>query len=69
MRSLAENGGMSADDIGHITLLIQDYDDLAVIDKEWCAMFPDPNDRPARQIMRMGAQRKSRVQFHMIAAN
>ena len=49
-------------------LLIQDYDDLAVIDKEWCEVFPDPNDRPARQVMRMGVQRKSRVQFHMIAA-
>jgi 2-iminobutanoate/2-iminopropanoate deaminase len=69
VRSLAENGGMSADDIAHITLLIQDYDDLAVIDKEWCEMFPDPNDRPARQIMRMGVQRKSHVQFHMIATN
>ena len=69
VRSLAENGGMSADDIGHITLLIQDYDDLSVIDKEWCEMFPDPNDRPARQIMRMGVQRKSRVQFHMSADN
>ena len=69
VRSLAESGGMSADDIGHMTLLIQDYDDLAVIDKEWCEMFPDPNDRPARQIMRMGVQRQSRVQFHMIAAN
>ena len=69
VRTLAEAGGMSADDIGHMTLLIQDYNDVPAIDKEWCEMFPDPNDRPARQVMRLGAQRRSRVQFHMIAAN
>ena len=69
VKTLAEVGGMSADDIGHMTLLIQDYADLPVIDAEWVKMFPDPNDRPARQVMKMGVQRRSRVQFHMIAAN
>ena len=69
VRTLAEQGGMSADDIGHITVLIQDYGDLPVIDKEWCAIFPDANDRPARQIMKMGVQRRSRAQFHMLATN
>jgi hypothetical protein len=39
------------------------------VDKEWCAMFPDPHDRPARQIMQLGLQRRSRAQFHMLAAN
>jgi hypothetical protein len=58
---------MSADDIGHITVLVQDYKDLDAIDREWCAMFPDPRDRPARQVMKMGLQRQARVQFHMLA--
>jgi enamine deaminase RidA (YjgF/YER057c/UK114 family) len=68
MRALAESGGMSAQDIGHVTVLIQDYADLDAIDKEWCAMFPDPNNRPARQIMQLGIQRRSRAQFHMLAS-
>ena len=68
VKTLAEVGGMSKDDIGHMTMLIQDYNDLPKINKEWVEMFPDPNDRPARQVMRMGVQRRSRVQFHMIAA-
>jgi 2-iminobutanoate/2-iminopropanoate deaminase len=68
VRALAEAGGMSADDIGHMTVLVQDYADLGVVDREWCAMFPDASDRPARQIMKMGVQRRSRVQFHMLAA-
>jgi 2-iminobutanoate/2-iminopropanoate deaminase len=67
--SLAEQGGMSADDIGHITVLVQDHADVAVVDQEWCAMFPNPADRPARQVMQMGLQRRSRVQYHMLAAN
>jgi len=68
VRTLAQEGGMSADDIGHITVLVQDYSDLPAIDKEWCAIFPDPADRPARQILKMGVQRRSRAQFHMLAA-
>jgi 2-iminobutanoate/2-iminopropanoate deaminase len=68
IKTLVEAGGMTMDDVGHMTLLVQDYADLAVIDKEWAEMFPDPNNRPARQVMKMGVQRKARVQFHMIAA-
>ena len=67
IRTLAEVGGMSADDIGHMTLLVQDYADLPVIDREWAATFPDPADRPARQVMQLGVRGHSRVQFHMIA--
>jgi 2-iminobutanoate/2-iminopropanoate deaminase len=68
VQSLAESGGMTAADIGHITVLVQDYADLPAIDREWCAMFPDPNNRPARQVMQLGLQRRSRAQFHMLAA-
>ena len=67
IKSMAEAGGGSADDIGHLTLLVQDYADLPAIDTEWVAMFPDPANRPARQIMQMGVARDTRVQFHMIA--
>jgi enamine deaminase RidA (YjgF/YER057c/UK114 family) len=66
--TLAEQGGMSAADIGHITVLVQDHADMDVVDQEWCTVFPDPNDRPARQVMQLGLQRRSRVQFHMLAA-
>jgi 2-iminobutanoate/2-iminopropanoate deaminase len=68
VKTLAEQGGMSADDVGHITVLVQDYQDLEAIDREWCAMFPDPNDRPARQVLQLGVQRRARAQFHMLAA-
>ena len=53
--------------MGLITLLIQDYADLPAIDAAWAEMFPDPDDRPARQVMKMGVQRGNRVQHHMMA--
>jgi 2-iminobutanoate/2-iminopropanoate deaminase len=68
IRALVEAGGGSADDIGHITVLVQDYADLEAVDAEWVKMFPDPADRPARQVMRLGVQRRMRAQFHMIAS-
>jgi 2-iminobutanoate/2-iminopropanoate deaminase len=67
MCSLAEQGGLSADNIGHVSILVQDYADLAAIDREWCAIFPDPGDRPARQVLQLGLQRRARAQFHMLA--
>jgi len=67
VRALAEQGGLSADHIAHITVLVQDWADLPAIDAEWLAMFPDPAHRPARQIMQLGLQRRSRAQFHMLA--
>jgi 2-iminobutanoate/2-iminopropanoate deaminase len=69
IRALAEQGGLSAEDIGHITVLVQDYADLPAIDAEWTAMFPDPANRPARQMMQLGQQRRSRAQFHMLAVD
>lgn len=66
--TLAEEGGMSPDDIGHVTVLVQDHRDLVHVDRAWCAIFPDPRDRPARQVLQLGLQRRSRAQFHMLAA-
>jgi enamine deaminase RidA (YjgF/YER057c/UK114 family) len=67
MCSLAEQGGLTPDNIGHVTVLVQDHADLPAIDREWCALFPDPSDRPARQVLQLGLQRRARAQFHMLA--
>ncbi len=67
IEALVKAGGGTLSNIGHMTLLIQDYADLPVIDAAWERVFPDTNDRPARQIMKLGIQGSSRVQFHMLA--
>jgi 2-iminobutanoate/2-iminopropanoate deaminase len=69
IRALAEQGGLSTNEIGHITVLVQDYTDVPAVNAEWVAMFPDPTNRPARQVMQLGLQRRSRAQFHMLAVD
>jgi 2-iminobutanoate/2-iminopropanoate deaminase len=66
--TLASEGGMTESDVGHITVLVQDHADMQAVDREWCDLFPDPTNRPARQVMQLGLQRRSRAQFHMLAA-
>ena len=68
VESLLRAAGGGLDNAGLLTLLVQDYADLPAIDAAWAAAFPNPDDRPARQIMKMGVQRRSRVQCHVIAA-
>ncbi|HEY3118898.1 MAG TPA: heme-binding protein [Chloroflexota bacterium] len=68
IEGLVKAGGGTLDNIGHMTLLVQDYAELPVIDAAWERVFPDSNDRPARQIMKLGAQGGSHVQFHMLAS-
>ena len=68
VESLLRAAGGGLENAGLLTLLVQDYADLPAIDAAWAAAFPNPDDRPARQIMKMGVQRRSRVQYHVIAA-
>ncbi len=67
IKALVEAGGGTIEDIGHVTVLIQDWNDLPLVDAAWQEMFPDPSRCPARQIMRLGAQRAQRAQFHFVA--
>ncbi len=67
IEALVKAGGGSMGNVGHMTLMVQDYADLPVIDAAWERAFPNPNDRPARQVMKLGVQGNSRVQFHMLA--
>src|SRR5207249_3118805 len=64
IEGLVKAGGGTLDNIGHMTLLVQDYAELPIIDAAWERVFPDPSNRPARQIMKLGAQGGSHVQFH-----
>ena len=68
VESLLRGAGGGLGNAGLLTLLVQDYADLPAIDAAWADAFPDPDDRPARQVMKMGVQRRTRVQHHVIAA-
>lgn len=50
LRSVVAASGVTLDDIVRITVWLQDRDDRDSLNREWVAMFPDPLDRPARQV-------------------
>jgi 2-iminobutanoate/2-iminopropanoate deaminase len=51
IRLIVEAGGGATDDIVKITVWMADRGDRTALNREWLAMFPDPNSRPARQAM------------------
>jgi enamine deaminase RidA (YjgF/YER057c/UK114 family) len=49
---LAAAGGTTGDIIKITVWLAEDrYRDREALNREWTAMFPSPDDRPARQVM------------------
>lgn len=51
MRTIVEAGGGTVDDIVKITVWMVDRSQREPLNREWQAMFPDPQNRPARQAM------------------
>lgn len=49
IRRFMEKAGGTPDDIIHLTLYVKELRYNEVLDKEWVAMFPDANNRPARE--------------------
>ena len=51
IKEIVEAGGGSTDHIVKITVYLKDHQDRAALNEEWQKMFPDPDNRPARQAM------------------
>lgn len=51
IRELMAAAGGSTDDIAKLTFWLVDYRDRDALNREWVAMFPDADTRPARQVM------------------
>jgi 2-iminobutanoate/2-iminopropanoate deaminase len=67
IRDLSSQAGVTPDDIGLMTILVKDYADEPAIMQYWRQLFPDPDDEPARHIMRLGITGDNPVQLHMVA--
>jgi 2-iminobutanoate/2-iminopropanoate deaminase len=50
IQSLLKEAGVSSKDVGHLSFHIRDNTLRDPINEEWCAAFPDQDDRPARHI-------------------
>jgi 2-iminobutanoate/2-iminopropanoate deaminase len=51
VRALLAAVGGSADDVLKMTFHLADPADREALNREWLAMFPDPANRPARQVV------------------
>ncbi|MDN4476326.1 RidA family protein [Demequina sp. SYSU T00192] len=51
VRSLLAAAGGTTDDIVKMTFWLADYRNRETLNREWTTLFPDPEDRPARQAM------------------
>lgn len=68
MATLLEMAGGSLDDIGLVSITVNDYGDEAVILAQWRRFFPDVADEPARHIMAFGGRGSYPVQVHVFGA-
>lgn len=67
MRTIVEAGGGTVDDIVKVTVWMADRSQRAPLNKEWLAMFPDPQDRPARQAMQAQLGNGMLIQLDFLA--
>lgn len=67
VRELMEVVGAPTDAIVKMTIYLSDYRDRDALNREWIAMFPDPESRPARQVMAAVFDGATRVQADLVA--
>ena len=51
IRRFMEQAGATVEQIVQVTLLVQNQEHHASVNKAWRAMFPDPANRPARVVL------------------
>jgi enamine deaminase RidA (YjgF/YER057c/UK114 family) len=51
VRALLATAGGTVDDILKLTFHLADPSDREALNREWVALFPDPDRRPARQVI------------------
>jgi 2-iminobutanoate/2-iminopropanoate deaminase len=67
MASLVRAAGGDTGDIAHVTVFLKNRDDKKFVDDQWLAMFPDPEDRPARHAVTAERSGSMLVQLEIIA--
>lgn len=66
MRKCAEAGGATLDDIVKVTVWVGKLE-RKLINEEWVKVFPDPQSRPARQVMEVPMEQGVFIQCDFMA--
>ena len=67
MKTIVEKAGGTLDDIVKVNVWLLDRAQRDPINREWLAMFPDPQNRPARQAMQANLTNGMLVQLDFVA--
>jgi 2-iminobutanoate/2-iminopropanoate deaminase len=67
VRQIVEAAGGSTDDIVKMTVWLSDFRARDALNREWEAMFPDPQNRPARHAIAAQFDGDMQVQCDLIA--
>lgn len=67
LRALLAVGGASLDDVVRLSISVKDDSVRDAVNAEWLAAFPDPDDRPARQISVHDLQHGMWLQLEVLA--
>lgn len=67
VRQLLAAAGGSTDDIAKMTFHLIDYRDREALNREWLAMFPDPESRPARHAVAATLDGGARIHCDLVA--
>lgn len=64
---LLDTAGGSVDDVLKVTVHLSDPGDREALNREWLAMFPDPSNRPARQVVAARLDGDAKVHCDLLA--
>lgn len=67
LRALLEDAGSGPDDVAHMTVFLESDQTRPLLNKEWCAMYPDPEDRPARHVVLTRLPSNIEIQLEIVA--
>lgn len=67
MKTMIEGAGATLGDIGKVTVFMQDNSNREAVNREWLALFPNAQDRPARHAVKADLPGKMLIQLEMVA--
>lgn len=67
LRALLAAGGAKLSDVVKVTVYLKDLHHREHVNREWVAMFPDADDRPARHVLKHDLQGGMQIQLEVMA--
>jgi 2-iminobutanoate/2-iminopropanoate deaminase len=67
LRTFLDVAGATTDDIVRMTCFLKDLGNREGLNREWLAMFPDENDRPARHTSKYDPPGEMKIQIEIVA--